>query len=209
MPDSVIPDDEYFVIEHNFRTIRIPSKKKLLGVVNDANVNTIHFKAPRYYGSTDLSTFEFQINFVNAHGDEDVYPVDDLAVSSSDSNVLEFTWLVGRVACLYEGEVEFSIRAYLMEDDEIGYEYYTLGHTLQVVPTIVAEAAVVMSEYPDAIQQLVDRIIKLRAEVTFGEGMDVDSELSITSDNPVRNKVITQAMSGMITVSNGVLTVSV
>ena len=201
--------NDFLIIEHDFRSIRIPEKKKFIGVMNDANVNRLCFKAPRYYGDVDLSEFEFRINFINANGDEDIYPVDDLVVSNDEEDTLVFSWLVGRVACAYEGEVEFSVHAYFIEDDIVEREYYTLAHTMVVLPTIIVDAALIFVEYPDAIQQLIDRIIKLRAEVTFGEGMDVDSELDLESDNPVRNSVITDALKNALDVTDGILSIDV
>lgn len=202
-------DDEYLIIEHDFRTITIPEKKKSLGVVGDANVNRLRFKAPRYYGDSDLSEFEFRVNYVNANGDEDSYPVADLQISDDDSDELVFSWLVGRVACAAVGDVAISVYAYSIDGVYVDREYYTLEHTMTVLPTISTVAAALFDEYPDAIQALIDRIVQLRAEVTFGEGMDVDRFMSLTSENPVRNYILTAAILDALDVTDGVLSLSV
>ena len=215
MAAADVQDKDYLIITHDFRTVTVPEHKLLLGIEHDALVNTVYFRAPQLYGDVDLSNFEFRVEYVNPNGDEDVYPVEDLRVSDSVEGMLEFSWLVGRVACFVPGEVEISVHALLVEHDQeldadvVTREYYTLPFKMVVLPTIYAEVAPIIAEHPDALQELIDRIIRLRAEVTFGEGMDVDRFMSLTSENPVRNYILTNAVLNALNVTDGVLSVQV
>lgn len=132
---SVVGDEteeiDWFVISHDFRTITIPSNKKLAGVTSDEKVNRLYFKCPRTYGEVDLNDFNFRINFTNAHGEGDQYLVMDKEVSGDE---IHFTWLVGRHACEYAGNINFIVCAVETGAGAIiQREYNTAIHSLQVV----------------------------------------------------------------------------
>lgn len=123
---------EWLTIDHDFRRITIPSKKQLLGVTSDENVNILHFRCPRYCNTIDLSDFDFRVNYMNAAGEGDVYLVIDKEVGEDD---ITFSWTVQRHACLYVGNVRFIICAKLFDTDtgDILREYNTAVHSLPVV----------------------------------------------------------------------------
>lgn len=131
---------EKLVIDHDFRRITIPERKQLLGVVNDMDVNVMEFECPRYYGSTDLSTFSIGINYVNANGEYFQYPDPETEqevlitiVGDGDDAVLNFDWVVGQNACAYAGDVRFNVFAYHEEGSSVDKAYHTIVYTLPVV----------------------------------------------------------------------------
>lgn len=123
-------DPEYLTIGHDFRTITIPSTKRLLGVVNDNRVNVLCFRCYRYYGPIDLSGFEFRINYTNAKGEPDIYIVQN---KNFDDEYIVFTWVVARHAFKAVGNVKFVICARLLENGSVVREYNTTVQTLPVI----------------------------------------------------------------------------
>lgn len=99
--------EEILVADLVNRTIVIPATLRILGVESDDDVRRLYFNVPRYYGKIDLSEFKIQVNFENAKGDGDVWPVDDLVVNQDD--ILTFSWLVDRSAFKYAGNVTFNL----------------------------------------------------------------------------------------------------
>lgn len=123
---------EWLTIDHDFRRITIPSKKQLLGVTSDENVNILHFRCPRYCNTIDLGDFDFRINYMNAAGEGDIYLTTDKEVGEDE---ITFSWTVQRHACLYVGDVRFIVCAKLFDSDtnELIREYNTAIHSLPVV----------------------------------------------------------------------------
>ena len=97
---------QVLVIDNDLRRITIPEGVRLLGVTSDDDVLRLRFTMPRVYGEVDLSGFAIRINYLNAGSEGDVYPVDD---AQTDGDVIRFTWLVGRHACKFAGDVRFIV----------------------------------------------------------------------------------------------------
>lgn len=179
-------ETDWFVISHDFRTITIPSNKKLGGVTSDEKVNRLYFKCPRFYGEVDLGEFTFRINYTNAHGEGDMYLAMDKIVSDDE---IQFTWLVGRHACEYAGNISFVVCAIETDDNRVILrEYNTAIHTLQVVQGLetsgdVEEAVIdVIDQFQkdfDKIEHLDEYMTEIREDMTqIGEAGDYadDSE---------------------------------
>ena len=171
---------DWLVISHDFRTVTIPSNKKLGGVTSDEKVNRLHFKCSRTYGDVDLNDFTFRINYTNAHGEGDMYLVMDKSVSGDE---IQFSWLVGRHACEYAGNISFVVCAIETDDNSVILrEYNTAIHTLQVVQGLetsedVEEAVVdVIEQFQkdfDKIEHLDEYMTEIREDMTqIGEAGD-------------------------------------
>lgn len=144
-------DIEWLEISHDFRTIDIPKNKQLAGVTSDEKVNRIYFKCQRYYGDVDLSEFSFRINYTNANNEGDQYLVLDKEVSDSE---ITFTWLVGRHACEYPGNISFIVCAIDTDNESIiKREYNTAIHKLQVVQGLETGEEI-YDEVSDVVAQL-------------------------------------------------------
>lgn len=139
-------------VDWETRLITIPKIITNLGVESDDDVNKIYFRVPQYYDGTDLSTFRVRINYLNANKEGDVYTPDDVSVTDEG---IEFTWIVGRHATMYKGDVIFNV-CMVMVDDEgvIVQEVNTTPATLPVLEGLETTQAVV-DENRDAMTAVV------------------------------------------------------
>lgn len=143
--------DKVLRIDNELRTISIPSTVKLLGVESDDDVNRIEFEMPRHYGEFDLRTFSVRVNYMNANGDGDIYKVVDLVANEEKMN---FSWLVGRTAFMYKGDVQFVVcLKKIAEDFVVEQEFNTTVASLPVLQGLEPSEQL-MQEYPDIIEQI-------------------------------------------------------
>lgn len=143
--------DKVLRIDNELRTISIPSVVKLLGVESDDDVNRIEFEMPRHYGGFDLSTFSVRVNYMNANGDGDIYKVVDLM---ADEEKMTFSWLVGRTAFMYKGDVQFVVcLKKITEDFVVEQEFNTTVASLPVLQGLEPDEQLIQ-RYPDIIEQI-------------------------------------------------------
>ena len=122
----------YCIIDAESRKITVPDEYKLLGVESDEDVERVYFKCPKVVGDgIDLSTLGLRINYQNADGQKDSYPVDDLTV---ENEFITFSWLLSRKAVAYKGTVKFIVCAVRIGDDaEISNEWNTTLASAEVL----------------------------------------------------------------------------
>lgn len=169
--DVYAEETEVCTIDNDLRTITIPSGLQTVGVESDEDVRRLNFQMPKQYGEVDLSEFNIKINFVNANNSGDVYAVTDKAVSGDN---ITFSWLVGRNALAYRGNIRFIVC--LKKTDAEGVvqqEFNTTVATLSVLEGLETTEAVV-AENPDIIEQILARLDEL--EENGGGGGTVDPE---------------------------------
>lgn len=152
-------EEQVLVIDNDLRTIEIPGTVNLLGVESDEEVKRIRFRMPRMCGEFDLSEFVLRINYKNAAGKPDAYPVDDETVID---DVIEFSWLVGRFATQQRGSVSFSVCAKKFDGEEIVKEFNTIPAKLPVLEGLEADPAIVQ-EYPDVVESILKRLGELES----------------------------------------------
>lgn len=158
---------EILLADLNTRVIVIPASIQILGVEHDDDIKRLQFKAPRYYGEFDLSKFKIQINFENAEGFGDIYPVTDITV---EDDTIAFTWLIDSVAFEYAGNVKFSISMKKYNSSgEIESTLNTAIATLPVLKGLVTSEAVI-SQSPSVFDQLMFRLYAV--EAATGKGSD-------------------------------------
>ncbi len=148
------------VIDDNLRTMTIPEDIVLLGVESDDDVNKIPFQMPKEYCGYDLSTFEARINYMNANNEGDIYIVEDLEVDGDDPSKMNFTWLVGRNACMYKGNTQFIVCLKKFADDDSGdvvQEFNTTVYSLPVLQGLETTEAV-EQQNADIIEYILNRI---------------------------------------------------
>lgn len=98
-------------IDNDLRTINIPSDTKLLGVVGDKGVNRLEIEMPAYYRDIDLSSYSVKIKYINIergglrHIEGEYIPIDKVVAT----DLINFSWLIEKDACKYQGVTEFSI----------------------------------------------------------------------------------------------------
>lgn len=124
--------DEFLEVNLDTRIIAIPASIKVLGVESDDDVKQLRFKLPKTYGDFDLSTFSIQVNFENADGEGDFYPINDLTVQ--EDGTMTFTWLVDRHAFKRYGEVDFSLC--MKKFDDVGVVVKELNTAIATLPVL-------------------------------------------------------------------------
>ena len=148
---STIDTDKTLIIDKDLRTIIIPSSVKNLGVESDDDVLRLKFSMPRMYGDVDLSDFSIYINYMNAKNTGDVYVVDDKTIAD---DTITFSWLVGRVALAYKGNVRFIVCMKKHDDDSnVIQEYNTTIASLPVLEGLETGETVIQQN-PDIIEML-------------------------------------------------------
>ena len=172
---SMTNEDKTIVIDNDLRTINIPSTLKNIGVEKDDEVLILNFKMPATYCGFDLSVFQIRINYLNGIGEEDIYEVDDASVVGE---YIFFSWLVGRHATLYKGNVSFGVT--LKKLDSKGNplkRFNTAPATLPVLQGLdTSEKAI--SEYNDIFEQW-------RAKL-FGVGDTEEARIIAVSEDQQR-----------------------
>ena len=156
--DVYAEETEICTIDNDLRTITIPSSLQIVGVESDEDVRRLNFQMPKQYGGVDLSEFNIRINFMNANNSGDVYAVTDKAVSGDN---ITFSWLVGRNALAYRGNIRFIVC--LKKTDAEGVvqqEFNTTIAQLTVLEGLETTEAVV-AENPDIIEQILTRLDEL------------------------------------------------
>ena len=169
--DVYAEETEVCTIDNDLRTITIPSGLQTVGVESDEDVRRLNFQMPKQYGEVDLSEFDIRINFMNANNSGDVYAVTDKAISGDN---ITFSWLVGRNALAYRGNIRFIVC--LKKTDAEGVvqqEFNTTVATLSVLEGLETTEQVIQ-ENPDIIEQILARLDEL--EEHGGGGGTVDPE---------------------------------
>ena len=138
------------------RTIDIPASIKNIGVESDDDVLRLPFTMPRYLGDVDLSEFDIRINYLNAKSEGDAYLVSDAVVGDDD---ITFSWLVGRWATIYKGNVTFNVCLRKLDDEGIvTQEFNTTVCSLPVLQGLETDEAIV-EKYPGVFMQLVNEAV--------------------------------------------------
>lgn len=160
---AALPSTNVLTIDSDLRTITIPEKICNLGVEADANVKRLRFSMPRSYDGVDLSGFSIRINYQNAKGDGDVYPVTD-AEPSAES--ITFSWLVGPHALACKGKVKFIVcLKKLDEAGKVTQAYHTTVASLPVLEGLETCECIV-EEHPDVLEQILLRLDNLEKNGT-------------------------------------------
>lgn len=148
-------EDKTLVIDADLRTINIPPGVKILGVESDDDVLTLHFRMPSTYCGIDLSTFNISVNYRNAAGEPDTYPVTDAVTADG---YITFSWKVGGFAAAQEGDVEFSVC--LKNKDAAGETREHFNTTPAVLPVLkgLETSAAVVQKYPDVLEEILTRL---------------------------------------------------
>lgn len=149
-------ENELLVIDHDFRTIKIPKNKRIAGVESDDDVNRLYFSCPRYCSGTDLSDFDFRINYLNVNGEGDIFAVED---KNFDDTTIRFSWLIGRHALKYKGDIRFIVCARVADTEgKIIKEYNTAVHSLTVEEGLEVDTQAIYADNYDIIEQFLQTI---------------------------------------------------
>lgn len=153
--DVSAEETEICTIDNGLRTITIPSGLQTVGVESDEDVRRLYFQMPKQYHEVDLSGFNIRINFMNANNSGDVYAVTDKAISGDN---ITFSWLVGRNALAYKGNIRFIVC--LKKTDAEGVVQKEFNTTLAQLTVLegLETTEQVIQENPDIIEQILVRL---------------------------------------------------
>lgn len=167
--DELLASGEIEVLSVNLdtRVISIPASLTILGVESDDDVKHLRFNIPRYYKVIDLSEFQFQVNFENARGSGDFYPIKDVEIND---DVLSFVWVVDRSAFMYPGDVTFSIC--MKKYDENGVVVKELNTAPAELPVLkgLETTKEVVENNPSAFDAVLFRLYAVEAATGLGQG---------------------------------------
>lgn len=104
--NAALGEESIITVDFSTRSINIPETIRFLGVESDDDILPLHFQMPKTYQGVDLSTFDMNINYLNAQAQGDVYDITDAKV---EGEYILFTWKVGRFAAQYAGNVQFNV----------------------------------------------------------------------------------------------------
>ena len=121
--------DKSIHIDLATRQVVIPESEKLFGVESDDAVEVKHIVIDGRYtdAGKDISELSWRVNFRNANGDKNVFPV--TKVTAGDDSV-EFDWIIRRSVVAYKGSIDFVVCAFGKDSDgKLTPEWNsTLGH---------------------------------------------------------------------------------
>ena len=172
---DVYDQDNHFIIDPITRDITSQSEKISI-TQYDHNSERFTFEIPKIIEGHDMSLCDkVRVHFINigsnrSNVSEGVYEVDDIRVSSDDSDMLLFSWLISRAATEYSGKLIFSIRFYCISDDNIvDYSWATSIFTGVKIYNGIDNSEAITEDYVDILEQW-------KSEITMKID-DIDSKI--------------------------------
>ena len=156
---DVYDQDNHFIIDPITRDITSQSEKISI-TQYDHNSERFTFEIPKIIEGHDMSLCDkVRVHFINigsnrSNVSKGVYEVDDIRVSSDDSDMLLFSWLISRAATEYSGKLNFSIRFYCISDDNIvDYSWATSIFTGVKISNGIDNSEAITEDYVDILEQ--------------------------------------------------------
>ena len=149
---ELIDTGTWFEVDLLSRRITIPKEITNLGAKGDEDFMRARFKLPRFYYDIDFADFELGIDYTNAEGEEDRYEPKDVVVGD---DAVTFTWIVGRHAALYNGNVTFGLCAKRLnpaDPDDPFNEFHTTKASLPILDAMETCGEAII-EHTDLLEQ--------------------------------------------------------
>lgn len=167
--------NKVLTIDGDLRTISIPVGFGVFGVESDDDVLRVHFRGPRYYHDVDLSKFKLRVNITNAQGGEDSYPVTDMAV---EDDAITFSWLIGRFAAQYHGQITFSLCFREMDSEgTVTREFNTTTANGTILKGLETSEHIVQKN-PDVLENIILRLESLEEHGIPASSLDTTLSIS-------------------------------
>lgn len=177
-------------VDPELRELILPSKKLVLGINGDVEVNAVKFQLPLTYRELELKKLTPRINYVNANGDTNYYET----VMESDESNCYCIWPITPDITAYTGHVRFSLTLYQTEEGTILHKFNTRSATGRVYTGFEVEKQVTPEQQQTLLSRLEtqikadlnDHTEKLKIQLTekgkeildgFGESGNVSEEL--------------------------------
>lgn len=156
---GVYDSDTRFSINAVTRQIRNDTSRKTLLIQNDHNSERFSFELPRYIEQHDMSLCtKVEVHYLNISSDKKtqnsgIYTVDDLQISSDDSEKVICSWLISNNATKLVGSLSFLLRFCCVEDGVITYAWNTAVCSSIYISEGINASAMFDTEYVDIIEQ--------------------------------------------------------
>ena len=171
---SVYDTDYHFPIDPVTRTIQNLCGKVTL-IQYDHNSERITFEIPRYIDGHDMSLCnQSEVHYNNISTKETnpgVYPITDLMVDPTDSDVVICSWLISRNATMLVGRLAFVVRfACVGENGTVEYAWNTVPYSEVKIASSIYNADVIADDFSDVY---LDVLAAWKAELTADANMVV------------------------------------
>ena len=155
---SVYDTSIHFLINPATRGISRDDPNKTVLIQHDHNSERCTFELPRRVDGHDmLLCNQVQVHYINTDGKEsteNIYEVDDLAVSPESNDTVIFSWLISGNATKYVGMLSFVVRFACTTGDTVDYAWHTGIFTgISVSSGILNDAEAMIEPYVDVLEQ--------------------------------------------------------
>ena len=172
---TILPLDEpVFEIDANTRAITVPSQFKNIGVAGDNTAEIIFFSIDRFFDAIDFGAPNIKavIEWHRTTGNNQDSYVDEAYIKEltlKDNKVL-IGWVIDDRITEEPGAIEFAIRLYIQQGQEIIYSFSTSTAKVNIIKTLNFYATDVEVE-KSAIEQIKNRILNTKSPDVFGDNV--------------------------------------
>ena len=154
--------EEHIVIGAD-RTITVPPALKAIAVQHDHNIETVTFDCPRYWDEHDFSTMSIYVNYRNAKGEVGQYPVTNVTIDTSNSNIIHFDWTISEYVTRSKGKISFLVCIYTADSDGTKQRHWNsrLNQDMEVLEGLELDGNTIYNQNPDIIENMLARIESL------------------------------------------------
>lgn len=174
---SVYDSDTHFTINSVTRQIRNETSRKTTLIQGDHNSERFTFELPRFIEKHDMSLCnKVEVHYLNIDSEtkeqnSGLYTVDDLQISTEDSEKVTCSWLISENATRLVGGLYFIVRFCCEVDGFVTYAWNTAVCKDIAVSTGINAAATFENEYVDIIEQWKETVAgeitkEINAEIT-------------------------------------------
>lgn len=191
----VNPETEPHIVIGDDRIVSVPKELQRIAVQYDHDVETVTFDCPRYWDGLDMSKMNIYVNYMRKDRYVDSYKTTDIAVDTTDPNVMHFNWTISRNVSKVSGGLKFlvCIKKSDAEGSEINHWNSELNNEMYISEGLEADPSI-LDPYPDIISQWeneVNDIKKILLDArdagefdgaTYTPSVDDEGNLSWTND---------------------------
>ena len=160
---SIDPATEPHIVVNLDKTVTVPDELKHIAVVGEHNIETVTFDCPRYWDDHDLSAMSVRINYQRPDGHCEPYPVENLCVDETDSDIIHFDWTISGNVTAVKGNISFMVCAKLVNAEGLRErEWHSrVNQDLIVDEGLGCSSEVIINQNPDILESILMRLDEL------------------------------------------------
>lgn len=167
-------DDERHIVIGRDRFIIVPECLKKIGVESDHDVETVTFDCPRYWDKLDLSEMKIYVNYMRADGYKDKDACINVVVDSTDDSVIHFDWAISSQATAVKGPLSFLVNFRKTDTNgKLKRSWHSELNTDMYISEGMECDESVLSEYPDIITYLLERMDTVEGSAIVATGEEI------------------------------------